>query len=114
MKVRNVKKYRLSVLQFDSSKIQFPDEQYIDTVKESSKIRYKFYGVGTKHTGTVFTELKDNTINDKSAFYNNMDIQSSLDYLCSGYELVFFWIFWILLTGGCMFGFYYIDNRWLE
>ena len=27
---------------------------------------------------------------------------------------IVFWIFWVILMGACMFGFYYIDNRWLE
>lgn len=27
---------------------------------------------------------------------------------------IIFWALWILLTGGAVYGFYYIDNRWLE
>lgn len=28
--------------------------------------------------------------------------------------LVGFWLFWIVLTGGVIYGFCYFDNRWLE
>lgn len=44
---------------FDSNKIELPNTDYIDTIKESSHIRYKYYGVGTNYTGTIFTELRD-------------------------------------------------------
>jgi hypothetical protein len=32
----------------------------------------------------------------------------------SGAELVLFWFGWIILTGGLIFGFIYLDNHWLE
>lgn len=44
----------------------------------------------------------------------NIDIEETVEYLESGGGVIIFWIFWILLTGGCVFGFYYIDNKWLE
>lgn len=99
---------------FDSNKIDLPSSYYIDTIKESSHVRYKYYGIGTKYTGTIFAELKDNTIPDDTRFNNNMNIEETMESLKSGWQLVLFWVFWILLTGGCLFGFYYIDNNWLE
>lgn len=99
---------------FKSSKIQLPDSDYIDTIKESSHIRYKYYAVEVKHTGTIFTELKDQTITDKSPFYENMDIEKTVDHLESNGGLFIFWFFWIILITGCVYGFYYIDNKWLE
>ena len=83
-------------------------------VKESSKIRYKYYGIRTKYTGTIFTELKNNTISDSTNFYNDKTIKSTIEDLESGYELILFWFLWILLTCGCVYGFYYLDNKWLE
>ena len=47
---------------FKSNKIKLPSSQYVDTIKESSRIRYKYYGVPIKHTGTIFTKLADETI----------------------------------------------------
>ena len=41
---------------FKSNKFDIPGTDYIDTIKESSHIRYKYYGTGTKFTGTIFTE----------------------------------------------------------
>lgn len=53
---------------FDSGKIKLPDADYIDTIKESSRVRYKYYGTGTRFKGTIFTELKDKTISDNTHF----------------------------------------------
>lgn len=99
---------------FDNNKIEFPSADYIDTIKESSHIRYKYYGVKTNYTGTIFTDLRDQTILNNTKFYNNKNIKETVDYLEAGYEVVVFWIFWIVLICGCVFGFYYLDNKWLE
>lgn len=99
---------------FDSNKIDLPSSKHIDTIKESRHIRYKYYGTETEFTGTIFTELKDNTISDNTTFYTNDTIEEVMKGFKSNWQLVLFWIGWVLLTGGCVFGFYYIDNRWLE
>ena len=99
---------------FSIDKIELPNSEHIDTVKESSNIRYKYYGIGTKFTGTIFTDLRNKTISDNTSFYNNMTIEETVNYLESSDGVIMFWIFWIVLTGACIFGFFYIDNRWLE
>lgn len=99
---------------FSSNKINLPSEEYIDTIYESSHVRYKYYGVNTKYTGTIFTDLRDKTISDNTRFYKNMTIDETVERLESGGGLIIFWIVWIFLIGLCVFGFYYIDNRWLE
>lgn len=99
---------------FNSNKIMFPHTSYIDTVKESSHIRYKYYGTNTKYTGTIFTDLRNGTISDNTNFYNNKSIDETVDYLESGFSELIFWIFWIILTCVLVFGFYYLDNNWLE
>lgn len=99
---------------FPSNKIELPETDYIDTIKESSDIRYKYYGVGTKYTGTIFTDLRDKTISDNSNFYNNSTIDETIEYLESSVGTVLFWIFWVILIGLVVFGFYYLDNRWLD
>ena len=78
---------------FSSKKIQFPDDDYIDTLKESSHVRFKYYGVGLKHTGTIFTELKNKTIKNNSPFYENMTIGKTVEHLESDFALWLFWIF---------------------
>lgn len=99
---------------FDSNKIDLPNTDYIDTIKESSHIRYKYYGVGTKYIGTIFTDLRDQTISDNTKFYDSKNIEETVKQLESGGGVILFWIFWIILICVCVFGFYYADNKWLE
>lgn len=102
-------------IEFDYEKISVPDSKYITTKQGFlSSVRFVYYGCQTKYVGTIFTELKDSTIKDKTSFYNNLTIDETVDYLESGVGLIIFWIFWIILICGCVFGFYYIDNEWLE
>lgn len=110
------KEISFSGITFPINKIKIPSEEYIETIKESSDIRYKYYGVETSYKGTIFTKLKDKTISDNSKFYNNLKIQDTVEKLNSDelFVLVIFWVFWILLIVVIVFGFYYIDNRWLE
>ena len=100
-------------IEFDYGMINFPSAYHITTQKESNKIRYQYYGSSAECDGTLYAILGDNTINETS-FYVNSNIEETIDSLKSGWQLVLFWIGWILLTGGCVFGFYYIDNKWLE
>lgn len=97
-----------------SIKVEIPDTEYIDTIKESSEIRYKYYGTPIKHTGTVYTKLSDGTILDNSRFFKDYTIEQALDSCTSGVGNVMFWAFWIVLTVGAVVGFCYLDNRWLE
>lgn len=98
---------------FDSNKIELPSADYIKTIKESSHVRYKYYGTKTKYTGTVFTELKDKTISDSTSFYE-LSIEETKDLLEKNSGVVIFWIIWIIVMVLAVFGFYYIDNEWLE
>lgn len=109
---------------FPYGKIVLPGKQHIDTINggkewswksgEFVKVRYKYYGVSANHTGTIYTRLADNTISDNSPFYENCTIEQALKSCTSGDENILFWIAWILFTGACVYGFCYLDNRWLE
>lgn len=101
---------------FSSYKFCLPDANYIDTIKESSKVRYKYYGVATSYTGTIFTELRDKTISNNSLFYANMGINSTLEYITTSQNvfLIAFWVIWIVIIIGAVVLFYKAENRWLE
>ena len=57
---------------------------------------------------------ENKTIKNNSPFYENMTIDETVDHLESDFALWLFWIFWIILIGACVYGFYYLDNEWLE
>lgn len=111
---------------FPYEKIILPSPDYIETIKgdkvysyksgERVKVRFLYYGIGTKYTGTIFTDLRNGTISDNTKFYNNKDIQTTLDQLNSIEDLVLFvfWSVWIFIIILIVIGFYYQENEWLE
>lgn len=104
-------------VKFDAGKIRRPSSHHIKIIREGfSDIRYVYYGTDPKFTGTIFTKLSDNTISDNNTFYKDSTIEDTVDYLQESgtFLVVAFWIFWIVLICGCVYGFYYLDNNWLE
>ena len=101
-------------VEFERGKIEIPGMRYLDTIKESSKIRYQYYGTGTEFVGTIYTDLRDNTISDGYAFYENRTIDQTIEHLKVPVGTIGFWIFWVFFMGGALYGFFYIDNHWLE
>jgi hypothetical protein len=100
-------------VEFDYGAIRFPSASHITTIKESSKIRYVYYGSPIKATGTAYAELRNGTVRNAD-FYADRTIGETIERLETRWQLVMFWIGWVALTGGVVFGFVYIDNHWLE
>lgn len=99
--------------EFPYGTISLPGQSYIETIKESSHVRYKYYGAPTSCDATIYADLRDNTISDVRTYYNT-SIEDAHKLMTSKGELVLFWFLWIPLTGGAIFAFVYIDNHWLE
>ena len=100
-------------VEFDYGQISLPSAYHITTIKESSSIRYVYYGAPIETTGTLYARLADNTINE-SKFYNSWSIEQTHKHHTSSGGLVAFWIGWSFLIIICVCGFVYIDNHWLE
>lgn len=112
--IRSKKALFLGV-EFDFTKFLNLEDNHIDTIKESSHIRYKYYGSPIKATGTIFTALQDNNIGNEVKLYEDMNITETYEYLEDGFGLIFlFWFAWIWIIIGCVYGFYYLDNEWLN
>jgi hypothetical protein len=100
-------------VEFDYGTINFPYHSYIDTQDGGHHIRYVYYGSPICSTGTIYTKLGDGTI-PQSTMYHGSTIEETLEIKTSDFGIVFFWIVWLFLTGGAVYGFCYLDNRWLE
>jgi hypothetical protein len=98
---------------FKYGQISLPGKSYLDTIKVARDVRYVYYGAPTSSIGTLYSDLRNNTIN-KSKFYSGQTISETIDFLESGGELILFWIGWLLLIAGLIFVFIYLDNHWLE
>ncbi|WP_291566759.1 MULTISPECIES: hypothetical protein [unclassified Clostridium] len=102
-------------IKFNTSQFDIPNSEYIKTIKESSEIRYKYYGYPSKTTVTIFTYLANGNIEkERIPVYKNKTIEETINILESNVGLIVFWVVWILFSGGIVYGFYYLDNKWLN
>ena len=100
-------------VEFAYGKIPFPAAMQLDVVNTGYHKRNIYYGTGTEFTGTIYTVLDSNDI-EKTSFYNNSTISETIEKLESVHWIIIFWIFWIILTGCLVLGFYYLENNWLD
>lgn len=82
----------------------------------SSHVRYYYYITPLSMTGTVLANLRDGTMENTSSFYQNQtpDEVISEKQNAEKVSIIIFWVFWSLLIGGVIFGFLYLENRWLD
>ena len=100
---------------FSYEKMNISTEHYIDTLYRSGTVRDIYYGTDTQYIGTIFTRLADNTISDHTNFYEGRTIEeTNKDLQSTGFWLWIFWIVWIAITSAIVYGFFYLDNRYLE
>lgn len=102
-------------VEFPSSKFYLPSDSYIKTIKESSKIRYKYYGTPVTHNAVAFVDLRDGTISDdKVSLDTSNTTEEILEFKQFNGWIYAFWIAWLCLTGASIYGFCYLDNDWLN
>ena len=84
---------------------------------ENSKVRYYFKVIPVEINGSVFVTLKDDEIQNRYVtLYSEIEPEELRERLIndSNFSIFIFWFFWIILTGGLVFGFYVLDNKWLD
>lgn len=113
-KIKSQKAKFLGV-EFDYSKFEPLKSHYICKVKESSDVRYVYYGSPIKATGTIFVSLENSNIGENVYLYENMNLDEAARYLERGIGgQILFWIIWLSLIGIVVFKFYYLENNWLN
>lgn len=113
---KKVKEVEFCGVVFPIDKIDIPSSEYLKTVKTSFDTRYKYYVVKKEYQGSIYTKLKDNTIQDGTYFYKDMTAEELFQYKLEDATVlsVLFWFFWIIATGFLVYGFYALDNKWLK
>ncbi len=101
--------------EFDYGVIPLPGSRHLTTIKESSKVRYQYYVCDMEYAGTIYAKLADKTISDVT-FIEGKGVNDAVEYMCNSsiVGVVVFWIFWIVLICAAIYGFCYLDNRWVE
>lgn len=100
-------------VEFNYSAISFPPSHEITTIHESPSIRYVYYGKPASSECTIFTSMRNGTIDDTSA-YHGMSIDDVIEMKSSDSAVLIFWILWSVFTAVLVFMFYSLENRWLD
>lgn len=102
-------------VEFPSSKFYLPSDSYLETQKESSKIRYKYYGTPVTHNAVAFVDLREGSISNSKVSLNT---STTTERLLETYQyniwIYVFWVIWLVITGGLMYQFCILDNDWLN
>ena len=102
-------------VEFPTSKFYLPSDSYIATIKESSKIRYKYYGTPVSHNAVAFVDLREGNIsNNKVSLNTNSTTEEILEAKQFNIWIYVFWVVWVFLTSAIIYGFCYLDNDWLN
>lgn len=106
---------KLLGVEFKTSQFDLPLTDYLCTIKESYYVRYKYYIYPEKTMVTIFSYLGNGNVEAKDiSIYRDMDISKTIKRLESGGGQIVFWVIWIGLIASAVYGFYYMDNWWLN
>ena len=98
---------------FNYNKIPFGYEEYITTDNFAPSKRYVYYGAPIESEGTLFAKVADNDLIETN-FHEGKNIDETLENINKNIWGILFWIFWIILICGVEYGFFYLDNDWLN
>lgn len=81
-----------------------------------SDIRYYYAAIPLSVTGTVFADLRNGTMSNVSSLYVDEEPEQVIaeKQNAETVYLIVFWFLWVGLTVAAVFGFLYLDNRWLD
>lgn len=108
------KQINFNGVDFPIDKIEIPGTRYHSTVSCGYHLRYVYRVRDIEWQGALYAKIKDHTFENMADFRADTDIEQMLEYYTVFDGRWLFWPFWIILTGGLVCGFYYIDNKWLE
>lgn len=107
-------KFDFMGVEYSYGKINFSNEEYLGIVKESSKIRYKYYVIPFEFDGTLFSFIENNTITKNEFYFSNIDKVIEDKQNASSTFKIIFWTIWIFLILLADFFYVYADNKYLE
>lgn len=112
---RKCAKVRFCDVEFSSDRINLPPLEHID-IQTFGNIRYIYEGSKTEYIGTLFSDLREDTISEGSDFLADMTIDEAVEHYkqIGVVKQVLFWFIWTVICGACVYGFYSLENRWLE
>ena len=101
---------------FPADKFSVTAHQQGDTIYDSRLVRHYYEVVDANMVGSICTQIKDHTIADNNRFYTDAEPQAVVNLAIrqGNIAIILFGVLWIALTGGAVYGFCALENRWLD
>ena len=83
---------------------------------ESPHVRYYFTGIPAVFDGTIHADLRSGDIGQNAEVFRGQRPAEVVEDQVNGQKIpvIIFWVIWVLLMGGAVVGFLYLENRWLD
>lgn len=101
---------------FPADKFSVAAHQQGDTIYDSRLVRHYYEAVDANMVGSIHTQIKDHMIADNNRFYTDAEPQAVVNLAIrqGNIAIILFGVLWIALTGGAVYGFCALENRWLD
>ena len=118
-----VKREEDSTETFSFMGVSFPMDKFsVSTHRQGSMIydngelRHYYEAVDANMVGSIHTQIKDHMIADNNRFYTDAEPQAIVNLAIrqGNIAIILFGVLWIALTGGAVYGFCALENRWLD
>lgn len=112
----STKTYMFMGASFPADKFSVTAHQQDDTIYDSRLVRHYYEAVDANMVGSIHTQIKDHMIADNNRFYTDAEPQAVVNLAIrqGNIAIILFGVLWIALTGGAVYGFCALENRWLD
>jgi hypothetical protein len=111
----NTKTFTYLGRKFNYDKVNFYNDQYYDTIKTSSHVRFKYYVIPQEFNGTLYSKAVGKTIKNND-LYANEKIKDVIDAKKHSADnwVIFFWVMWSILIAAIVIVFVVLENKYLN
>lgn len=101
---------------FPADKFSVSTHRQGSMIYDNSELRHYYEAVDANMVGSIHTQIKDHMIADNNKFYTDAEPQAIVNLAIrqGNIAIILFGVLWIALTGGAVYGFCALENRWLD
>lgn len=101
---------------FPADKFSVSTHRQGSMIYDNSELRHYYEVVDANMVGSIHTQIKDHMIADNNRFYTDAEPQAIVNLAIrqGNIAIILFGVLWIALTGGAVYGFCALENRWLD
>lgn len=101
---------------FPADKFSVSTHRQGSMIYDNSELRHYYEVVDANMVGSIHTQIKDHMIADNNRFYTDAEPQAIVNLAIrqGNISIILFGVLWIALTGGAVYGFCALENRWLD